>query len=721
MLDGDDAAIVSESLWHDELFFSGPFRNDSSTDWRWRIDEDWSHSIRFNDLVNHCYHRFNFQYFHWMMDCLPRVWMLQKYANHGRAKWLVGPLDKAFHLPSLELLGIGLDDCVLVPHGSIAQFEKLVIPAFIFQEPLNTLRPNYDSGNHHIGWSAEYVDDIRRLAWDRYGNDGERDLRIFVSRDDASHRNLRNETEVTRLLIQNGFVTVQPGTLSFAQQVSLFSRARIIVGLHGAGLTNLMWAHPSTEILELASADLNDSGYRFLANLCGHKHSVIECRAFSHPEGAAYADIEVNLQALRAALDYLLMGNSSKAGVLNADTDVLLDYFQNVEQEAHSSWRPAQESYDRRDFPQALRQILMYCSRNASSGWGWLLCGRVYRAMGDYKAMKSALDRTLSLPDIDPHVGAAYEILEVAIAREDFTDKDLIDFALFQAEGSEQERWYRGKLLFVKALAYLHDGTLVEADRTLQRAYAYRTDTNESEFLFPWVLAKLSNRESLQAYPYLDYLAQRAAMIGNEIDYQSSLDAMTDDAFVVEIGAMDGVRFDTLHQSLVSRNWRAILVEPTQRMFNQLVHNFSISPNARCVRVAISDRSGPMQIHRIDPGLVAAGEVEEWALGLSALSRDRTLKFYDGRLETEEVEALTLADFLLREDVPRIDILQIDTEGHDFVIFDQIDFDKYPIRLLHIELVNLDPLDRVKIFERLRLLGYKYYYDGIDLTALAPG
>lgn len=170
--DGEESAIVSESLWHDQLFFTSPFRNDISTDWKWRINEDWSHSIRYDELVNHCYHRFNFQYFHWMMDCLPRAWMLQKYANHGHAKWLVGPLDRPFHLPSLELLGIGLEDCLLVPHGSIAKFEKLVIPAFTFEEPLKTLRPNYDSGVHHIGWSAEYLDDIRRLAWDRYGGTG---------------------------------------------------------------------------------------------------------------------------------------------------------------------------------------------------------------------------------------------------------------------------------------------------------------------------------------------------------------------------------------------------------------------------------------------------------------------------------------------------------------------------------------------------------------------
>lgn len=279
---------------------------------------------------------------------------------------------------------------------------------------------------------------------------------------------------------------------------------------------------------------------------------------------------------------------------------------------------------------------------------------------------------------------------------------------------------YKGGLLFIKALAYLHDGDFAQADRTLQQVYAFRSDTDERNFLFPWVAAKLSERGSLEGFPYLRYLAQRAAASADHIDYQGALDALPDDTVVVEIGAMDGIRFDTLHRSLVSRGWRATLLEPTRDMFDQLVSNFQAFPNVRCVCAAISNRSGPLRMHRIDPAAIAEGHVEDWALGLSALSPDKTLKFYAGLTETEEVEALTFADFVGREGIDRIDVLQIDTEGHDFIVFDQIDFDRYAVRVLQIELVNLDPIDRLTIFERLRCHGYRCYYDGNDLTAVRP-
>ncbi len=725
---GAEHAIVQESLWHDQLFFSGPIRNDASTGWRWRIDEDWSHSIAHAGLVHHCYHRFHFQFFHWMMDCLPRAWMLRKYSPYGKdAKWLVGPLDRPFHQPCLDLLGISAADCLTLPHGSIARFDRLVIPAFTFEEPLQTLRPSYDSGIHHTGWSQAYLDDIRGLAWDRYGCAERSDLRVYVSRGDASHRRLRNEAEVVRLLVSHGFVVVEPGTLPFQRQVEIFSRASIVVGLHGAGLTNLMWARPICDVLEFASEDLNDTGYRFLSDLCGHRHSAILCRAFEHPQGVAYADLEVDIVALRYALSDLLAAKPAAAGgavghggVASATAARATDPAFEVERESWTSLAPAEESLARRDYARALRQALAFSTRNPGNGWGWRTAARAYRELGDYEPMKTALRRALTLPDIDSHIGAVFELLRFSMASGDFSEIDLVDFALVEAEQSSQKRWYKGGLLFLKALGFIQAGALSEADLTLRQAYAYRTDTDETELLFPWVVTRLAEQGALDAFPYLEYLMHRAAMRGGDIDYAAALSRLGGDTFVLEIGAMDGVRFDTLHEFVASRNWRAVMVEPTRGMFERLVANYAAHPNVRCARVAISNRTGSLVMHRIDPAAVASGEVGEWALGLSAMTADKSLKFYDDKLQSEEVQAITLADFLAREGIDRIDVLQIDTEGHDFIIFDQIDFDAHPIGILHIELINLDPTDRLRMFKRLRERGYRYHYDGTDLTAIRP-
>jgi Glycosyltransferase 61 len=44
---------------------------------------------------------------------------------------------------------------------------------------------------------------------------------------------------------------VAPETLSFPQQVALFSQAAVIAGAHGAGFSNMAFASPGTRIIEL--------------------------------------------------------------------------------------------------------------------------------------------------------------------------------------------------------------------------------------------------------------------------------------------------------------------------------------------------------------------------------------------------------------------------------------------------------------------------------------
>lgn len=57
---GDAIGLISESLWHSELFFSSWFRNDRTTDWRWRADAGWPDETTFGQSVGVAYHRFHF-------------------------------------------------------------------------------------------------------------------------------------------------------------------------------------------------------------------------------------------------------------------------------------------------------------------------------------------------------------------------------------------------------------------------------------------------------------------------------------------------------------------------------------------------------------------------------------------------------------------------------------------------------------------------------------
>ena len=73
--------------------------------------------------------------------------------------------------------------------------------------------------------------------------------RIFISRKNASSRRKFNENECIMLLKQYGFEVVYPETMSFMEQVALFSSAETIVAGSGAAFTNLLFCSKGCNII----------------------------------------------------------------------------------------------------------------------------------------------------------------------------------------------------------------------------------------------------------------------------------------------------------------------------------------------------------------------------------------------------------------------------------------------------------------------------------------
>ena len=75
--------------------------------------------------------------------------------------------------------------------------------------------------------------------------------KLFVMRTNVSKRRLLNQDEIAARLTELGFTCIDPGTLSFKEQVALFQGAHVVVGVHGAGLTNILFAPPGGALIEL--------------------------------------------------------------------------------------------------------------------------------------------------------------------------------------------------------------------------------------------------------------------------------------------------------------------------------------------------------------------------------------------------------------------------------------------------------------------------------------
>ena len=125
-------------------------------------------------------------------------------------------------------------------------------------------------------------------------------------------RRVVREDELWALLEARGFEKVEPGGLSPQEQIDVFAAAEMVVGPHGAALTNLLFAPEGVTVLELFTASYVNQCYWSISRSIpdAHYEYLIDGDVTRHgpgsPMNAILADIEIDPARVVAAVDRLL-------------------------------------------------------------------------------------------------------------------------------------------------------------------------------------------------------------------------------------------------------------------------------------------------------------------------------------------------------------------------------------------------------------------------------
>jgi FkbM family methyltransferase len=182
------------------------------------------------------------------------------------------------------------------------------------------------------------------------------------------------------------------------------------------------------------------------------------------------------------------------------------------------------------------------------------------------------------------------------------------------------------------------------------------------------------------------------------------------EAFVLQIGANDGVAGDPLADAFSKTHWSGLLVEPVPYLYEALVARYRDRPDVRVERAAISARDGEAPFFRLRS---VPGETPEWFNQLATLDRAVLLKHgssipeIESLLIEERVPTVRLDTLLARHGVSRIDLLVIDTEGHDWEILRGLDFTRLRPVLLMFEHQHLSANDKAAAYALLETQGYE--------------
>tara|TARA_B110000971_G_C19939754_1_gene468169 strand:+ start:297 stop:1049 length:753 start_codon:yes stop_codon:yes gene_type:complete len=193
---------------------------------------------------------------------------------------------------------------------------------------------------------------------------------------------------------------------------------------------------------------------------------------------------------------------------------------------------------------------------------------------------------------------------------------------------------------------------------------------------------KLDN--TIKCLPYFCSQFGQDLFVLNELNFKKN-------GFFVEFGATNGINGSNTYLLENRFNWRGILAEPAKIFYNEL------NKNRKCfieTNLVWKNSKSRLLFH------------EDFAGGLSTIK-----KFIDHdtqiRKKNKEyiLETISLNDLLVKYNAPKIiDYLSIDTEGSEFNILNNFDFNKYKFRIITCE-HNFTP-NKNKIHKLLTKNGY---------------
>ncbi|WP_033956507.1 FkbM family methyltransferase [Psychroserpens jangbogonensis] len=192
---------------------------------------------------------------------------------------------------------------------------------------------------------------------------------------------------------------------------------------------------------------------------------------------------------------------------------------------------------------------------------------------------------------------------------------------------------------------------------------------------------------------------------------------------VVQIGSNDGITGDPLHELIVKhKKWTALFVEPVPLLAEKLKRNYANDSRFVFENAAIND--GSFQVFYSVSESVK-GKIENlpsWYDQLGSFNKENITKHLNGILDPyiieSKIKGLTLQDLFTKHKISSIDILHIDTEGYDWKVLSQLDFNSYQPKTILFEHKHLSKAEKNESVNYLKNNNYLIHVLGGDYLCL---
>ncbi len=212
-------------------------------------------------------------YFHWMTDALPRLIALEGEVEQYPVLLPIDYKSYPYIVESLELLGY---DYVWYTSTQRVRITDLILPS-------HTALP----GNYN----GVFLNQLRQRF---LGAPRVPYRKIFISRSNATQRFIVNEDDVVALVLSFGFEVHFFENYSLSKQVALLSDTSCLIGLHGAGLTNMLFMPPKGTVIEIRNqGDQHNNCYFSMSSELDHSYYYLEAEGDSEDTASVNLHIDI--------------------------------------------------------------------------------------------------------------------------------------------------------------------------------------------------------------------------------------------------------------------------------------------------------------------------------------------------------------------------------------------------------------------------------------------
>ena len=205
------------------------------------------------------YDQWSWNYYHWLIDCLPRLLILrEKFPNY----LLLMPKNAA---PFMEVTAaiLGFKNYLYIERNEILDAHKVMVP---------------EHSAHSLFHDSTLIRRVQKELLDGLGYIKKKPhRRIYISRSTQRKRRVANEPEVSDVVSKFNFEVIHFENMSFEDQVLLMQEAAVVIGVHGANLANILFMQPKCIVVEMLNANSVNPLYFRLSSYLNLAYYALPC------------------------------------------------------------------------------------------------------------------------------------------------------------------------------------------------------------------------------------------------------------------------------------------------------------------------------------------------------------------------------------------------------------------------------------------------------------